>query len=341
MIKRLPAIIRYASWAYPALVVLLWGIMFYGGDRWWPATILLFSPRWLFSVPIILFVPIAVWHDRWLLVPLVISLLIVFVPFMGFNLPLSEVTGPAPTGAMVLRVLTCNIHTGDMDLNRLSSLIKETAADIVALQECPRELKLSVPDGWRIIQEGELAVLSRYELRPGRSLQAMHPPHTWPRTSLLPCVVAAPGGDIAFCAVHLPSPRYGLQTIFDKTTILNFSRKGLLVKETADRRRTSQDVAHAVASLPLPVIVAGDFNMPDDSTIFREFWGGYANAFSIAGLGYGWTVSSNVRGLKISVRVDHVLVGKGFEVLKCGIGADVGSDHFPLMTDIYRVASQR
>ena len=294
----------------------------------------LFGPRWLVAIPLgILLSLAAALQSRHSLLPLIPAALIVFGPFMGLSLPLGKIRSPAYP---VIRVLTCNLNAGHFNERALASLIQESRVDIVALQECPRELRLGIPPGWRILREGELAVLSRYPLRQTDSVQALHPPHQWPRSSLLCSVVEAPGGDVAFCTVHLPSPRYGLQNVLDRATLLSLSRRGLLNEETAHRRKTAQEVKRAVDSLSLPIIVAGDFNMPVESAIYREFWGGYANAFSRAGFGYGLTQWVAVRGIKQGVRIDHVLTGSGLVPSLCETGPNVGSDHLPVIADICR-----
>jgi vancomycin resistance protein VanJ len=321
------------SWAYLTLVALLWGTLELWGDRWWPATFLLFSPRWFAALPLVVLVPLAVWRGRYRLVPLLVGALIVAGPFMGFNLPLGKSSAGA---AVVLRVLTCNIDNGNFNSRELASLIRDTGADIVALQECPRDINLGLkllPD-WHFFLDGELAVLSRYPLRGLKTVQALLPPHKWPRTCLLQCVARTPGGDLAFNAVHLTSPRYGLQAMLDRRTLLSPSRKGLLVEETDRRWRTAREVQRTVASLNLPTIVAGDFNMPVDSSIYRTVWGKYHNAFSAVGRGYGWTEKSTVRGVPVAVRIDHVLTGAGLTARICETCADVGSDHLPLLADI-------
>jgi hypothetical protein len=45
--------------------------MLAAGDRWWTASMLLFGPRWLLSLPLFLLVPAAAVFNRRLLLPLV------------------------------------------------------------------------------------------------------------------------------------------------------------------------------------------------------------------------------------------------------------------------------
>jgi endonuclease/exonuclease/phosphatase (EEP) superfamily protein YafD len=68
--------------------------------------------------------------------------------------------------------------------------------------------------------------------------------------------------------------------------------------------------------------------------LFRTVWGGYRNAFSETGFGYGWTQRVSVRGLPIGIRIDHVLTRNGLKPLLCEVGPDMGSDHLPLIADV-------
>jgi len=325
-------------WSYLLLVSALLASTFLLGDRWWFATFVLFGPRWVSAVPLILLFPSAVvWNWRALL-PLGLVFIVVCGPLMGLCLKGEQ---PRGGGMETLRVLSCNINAGMFDASALVAAVLGNGVDVVALQECPRELWLELPPGWQMLREGNLALLSRHRISPGQSLQALHPPHRWPRTTLLSCVIHTPLGVVNFCTVHLPSPRYGLLTVLDRKTVLSPARLPMLRAETSYRRRCSEDVRRVVASLPQPVIVAGDFNMPVESTIYRRDWGELHNAFSSSGSGYGWTERVSVRGIPIKVRIDHILTDGGFTARSCATGRDVGSDHLPLMADITRVPEGR
>ena len=97
------------------------------------------------------------------------------------------------------------------------------------------------------------------------------------------------------------------------------AKTDLLIKETENRKRVSQEVQRVIATQALPLIIAGDFNMPVESTIYRRLWGAYVNAFSITGYGYGWSEKAPVRGIPIAVRIDHVLTGKGQTQFLCEV----------------------
>lgn len=324
-------------WSYLLVTIGLVVFMRVVGDLWWPATLLLFSPRWLLLLPVLLLFPFAIYSNYRLLLPLITTSLIVVYYFMGFNLPFQKIIhSPYPSRVPAVRVLTCNIQSGKFDPSRLSMLINEVSADIVALQECPREFNLPLLNGWHFVQDGGLVVMSRYPLYPGKPLRSLHPPHLWPRTSLLPCRVSLPGGDVAFCNVHLPSPRYGIQNILDRTTLLNMKRATLLIRETEQRLKTARSAQQAVNDLDAPVIIAGDFNMPVESMIYRKVWSRFSNAFSLAGTGFGWTERVDIYGLPLTIRIDHILTGAGLESSFCRVGQDIGSDHLPVIADVVR-----
>ncbi len=319
------------------LTVCLVVFMRVAGDHWWPATLLLFGPRWMLLLPLFILLPLILRYNRQQISPLIIIFLITIFSFMGFNLPFRKIISMSVLPEKpAIRVLTCNIQSGQFNRSRLNALINEVSADIVALQECPRDIKLLLPKGWQIFQDGGLAIMSRYPLHSGSPLLTLHPPHVWPRTSLLQCKVSVPGGDVTFCNVHLPSPRYGMQNVLDRKTIVSFTRSDLLKRETEHRLKTASEVQRSIKLLNMSVVIAGDFNMPVESAIYRKIWSGYNNAFSSVGLGFGWTEHASFRGVPLAVRIDHILTDEGLIPKMCQVGPDVGSDHLPVIADVIR-----
>ena len=56
----------------------------------------------------------------------------------------------------------------------------------------------------------------------------------------------------------------------------------------------------------------------------------YTDAFSEAGRGWGYTFI----GAKTTVRIDHVLISKGWHRAACRVGPNVGSPHRPVIADL-------
>src|SRR5262249_10314034 len=96
------------------------------------------------------------------------------------------------------------------------------------------------------------------------------------------------------------------------------------------RREQSAAITAWLSDVDGPLLIGGDFNTPVESTIYRECWSDYGNAFSLAGLGWGLTQHSPRR---TAVRIDHLLAGRGWRCRACRIGPDVGSEHRPVYAE--------
>ena len=323
---------NYISYLYLLGVLSFCILIRVAGDYWWPATLLLFAPRWLWLLPLFVLIPFAMWKNRHMLLPLAAAMLIIIGPLMGFTFSVSKDT--LPSSVKTLRIVTCNLQNGKFDHNAMDAFIREIQPEIVALQELPSNVIIKSLVGWQHMFEGDLHIFSRYPIVPGDYKKAFVPMHKWPRTCFLYSTVKTPSGDLTFCTVHLPSPRYGLQTVLDKSTLISLKRKKLLIDETEYRRQKSQEISAIVEHLPSPKVIAGDFNMPVESTIYRKYWSGYQNAFSELGTGYGWTERASVRGIPVRFRIDHILVDKELKPMFCRTGPGVGSDHLPVIADI-------
>lgn len=326
----------YASWGYLLAVSCAWLLIYSGGDRWWPATVLLFGPRWLLGVPSAVLAPLAATTHRRSLWPLAVALAVVVFAIEGFRVPWTWAR--APSGPR-LRILTYNVEDGAVAGDDLVTLIREVQPDIVALQECPADRYSAAFDGWVTVQQGELLLASRFPICGSEVLTEVDPGNSWPQPILLRCTIAAPFGQIEACIVHLPSPRQGLQEVLDRHTIVAPSRSDTLIQQTASRSKQSMLAAKAVAKTGPEVLVAGDFNMPVDSTVYRRDWSGLANAFSVRGWGLGHTRLVSWGIWRYGARIDHVLTGTAWIAVRCWVGPDLGSDHLPLIAELHYVST--
>lgn len=329
--KKFESILAFCAWTYLAGTLAALALMHLTGDRWWPGTLLLFGPRWMLALPLIPLLPLALWRIPRLLLPIVLGGLITLGPFMGFRCSL---TTPERVGKGVIRVLTCNIGGKDFDSNKLSKLIRDLDVDLVSLQECPRELKLDLPPGWHSLQPGGLAIFAKYPIKEHTIVAGMHLPDTWPRTSLLPSIVSTPHGDISFNAIHLPTARFGIMHMLDRKYGINIKKADVLKTETNNRIQLSQKAHDVINRMKIPTVVAGDFNMPIESKIYKMHWSNLYNAFSSSGNGYGWTVSERIKNTFLQIRVDHILSNDQINSLACNVDKDIGSDHLPLTCDL-------
>jgi vancomycin resistance protein VanJ len=306
-------------------------MLHFGGDRWWLATILLFGPRWFFAVPLPFLAPVAAVFWRRGLWLLLASAMVLLIPIMGFCFSWGWI---GHSNGLKYRVLTCNIDGSNCNKSSLLELITQIQPDFIALQECSDATMLSALDNYHVVHQGELLVASRFPLQLEAELSGPEPLHAYPRFHMLACSADTPKGKMAFCSIHLPSARYGLSNVLDKNTGLSPGKSGLLNDQIALRREESQAVASFVKKMSSPVILAGDFNMPEQSTIYREDWSKYQNAFSQTGFGFGYTFHGEVRCIPFGFRIDHILCGAALCPSHCWVGPDVGSDHMPLIAEL-------
>jgi vancomycin resistance protein VanJ len=329
--RRLAKMVTIAAWSYLVAVLAAWMLLGWFGDRWWFASVLLYGPRWPYALPWMVLAPIAVLTRPRLLWPLAVSAIVLLGPIMGLCLPWSRLV--ARNGPIV-RVLSCNIDGESVDTDRLAALVDEAQPAVVALQECPEDIPLHWPKGWHILHAGQLLVASPYPLRNVETSLSRHPPGPWPPVDGLRCIVETPQGPVGFCCVHLLTPRAGLSEVLDRKTIVSPARNAGLENETVERTLESEELLQWIEDWPGTWIVAGDFNMPTDSAIYRATWAKHVDAFSSSGFGFGYTKWTPVKGWQYGLRIDHVLAGPGLKPRRCWVGPDVGSDHLPLLADI-------
>ena len=308
-------------WLYLLAVVGSWLLLRLAGDRWWVATPLLFGPRWLLATPLALLIPAAMLLRRRSLWVLLAATLIVLMPVMGLCLPWRALAHGKPQGP-ALRVLTFNTHYRALDVDGLTRLIAETDPDIVALQEWSRGLQPAILGIERrfIHLDGEFCIASRYPLRPIGDTGSRRQP--WAAKAF---EVTTPAGIVHFFNVHLASPHDAFGKAMHQTP-------GWIAGILANRNRRwegAQDLHDATALLGGRILLAGDFNLPTDSNIYRDALSGFSDAFEMRGFGFGmtyhakWTVT----------RIDHILAGAGWEASRCWVGPYLGSPHRPVIAD--------
>ncbi len=319
----LRALLAVSCWAYFAAVIALW-LLLRQADSWWVSTILLFSPRWLFALPLAVLLPAATFLRRRLLVVVFAAGLIVVGPVTGFNIPWQRVTSSTPAGTPV-RIMTLNMHYLRSDPPALEELIAKENPDIVAIQEWRgwTHTPLTANPNWHFHGTPRLFLASRWPIRKavvlGRDSTEEH-------ASVAHYELDTPTGVVHVFSLHTASLREGIQE-----TIHDNSKGETEVQANSERRRQQLDfIARQAAECQGPVLIVGDFNTPPESAIFKDTWNGYTDSFGAAGWGWGYTFY----GARTRVRIDHLLAGKGWACTGCHVGPDVGSPHLPVIADL-------
>ncbi len=292
----------------------------------WAFTVVLYSPRWVWTMPGLVLLPIVAFKQRKLVLPLAIAVLLVVWLVMGFCVPWRTI-GPRADGGR-LRILTCNCGGNALDASILLRVIREERPEIVALQECraqDADLIKSADGAWHFHRDGDLVLLSRLPIRHAEAFRTQFV--SWRPTRAVIYELSLGQRPVLFANVHLDTPREGFEALLHKDP-----RAPAEIRINASRRRDeAQAVAELVQDSAHPSLLAGDFNLPVESSLYKSAFATYKNAFSRAGWGFGYTKFTRWHG----IRIDHVLASQHWTVKSCRVGPSVGSDHRPVIADVY------
>jgi vancomycin resistance protein VanJ len=321
--------LRLLVWLYALALVGVALLVQRVSDVWWPATLLLFAPRWIWLLPLVVLLPWALLRRPRLLWVLAATVPVWLLGVAGF-VPPTPARLQAAEMPSELRVLTYNIGGGEIEPARVVPWLEALAPDVAVFQECEYPLKQARPAltkaGWKVeLQQGSCMV-SRH---PIRKVEVRDPQEIWKMGGsgvIVRYEVETPKRVVTVINLHLETVREGL------TAVMQRGLGGASEMETnLDQRDIESVLARAFANQTSgPLIVAGDFNMPVESAIYRTHWGAFTNAFSCAGWGFGATKATRWHG----IRIDHVLLGPGWSCAGAQIGADLGLDHRPVVVDL-------
>jgi len=324
-------------WGYLASVCSIAIVMWTLGDRWWMATVLLFSGRWIFLVPLALLLPAAMLLNRRLVWVPILAGLVVAGPIMGAHVGWRTLL-PTPKG-LPFRLVSFNAAGGDRLAVDLPIVLAGWEADVVALQECGPTLAeaVRVVAGWHHHSANGICFLSRYPIRDSSVMDRSALETVRSSTAriggygaVVRYLIETPSGVVQVTNLHLETPRKGLEglTDFDIDRLRENTRLRDIESDLA-RRWVDRGIANGPP--PVAMLVAGDFNTPVESRIFQAHWSeGFDDAFSRVGRGLGMTKYAGW----IRVRIDHVLTGPQWSVRRTSVGDDLGSDHRPLIVDL-------
>lgn len=327
--RRFPAAVRwtrYAALAWLGLVIvaviLVWGL----GDRTWHGTVFLFSGRWLVLVPLAPLALAAALLHRASLPVIAFAAVLVLFPVMGLR---PGTVALRDAGFERIRVATFNAAGNPGAVQALMMMMEAHDVHVALLQECPpRPDALTVP-GWQVQGTTGLCTISRHVIRRVASLdleEVVPQNRTFGGTSAADRYeLELPDRTVTLFNVHLETARRGLRGMFDADV-------GAVRNNLALRRVESRETAAWIGADIDEVIVAGDFNMPVESAIYRASWGRFTNAFSRTGRGFGFTRDNGW----IRVRIDHVLSGRAWRPTRSWVGPDIGSDHRPVFAEFVR-----
>lgn len=317
------------SWGNFAGVLLVMLLLCLVSERWWLSALLTYLPRQLYALPAAILLPGALIVCRRAWWQNVLSLLIVLGPVMGFSMPTSSPPATAATGRTPLRIVSGNVQEGSGSLIRLMQEIERFEPNLVVLQETIRgcdELHETFSD-WRRVHVGSYFVASKFPLRVVDHCRS----RAFDRWTTVLVEVDLPGGPILLSDLHLSTPRHGATGLTPFSLLTGDGVDDFVWHQELRRQEATETREFLDRYRQRPLLVMGDFNTPSTSSLYREFWGDFQNAFEAAGYGYGYTAPCNTdtwwpRNTPW-VRIDHILADSAWIVHSCHIGRTDGSDH--------------
>ena len=330
-------IVRFLSIANLTAVSAVWVLITQVSERWWVSCALTYLPRIPYVIPsLILAVCAFRWRPRLIWVNLAAAGLAVG-PVAGLRLPsLWQTTAPAST--LTLRVLSCNIQEYEPAFPTVLQEISAFHPDVVAFQEISSEngLLLAYFQDWHTLHVDEFWIASEYPIRLIGTCESA----AFGNLTAVKVEVSTPAGPVLLSNVHQMTARHALSGLRSVETLLNgkgprgIERMTRLRDEEA--RRTRAFVMDGAPSAP--ALIVGDFNMPVSSHLYQTHWGDLANAFEVAGFGFGYTSPCDNHRLWPDqcpwLRIDHILSTEHWNVLKCRVGTQNGSDHHMIVATL-------
>jgi len=318
------------TWAYAVGVLLLAFGLWQWGDRWWLMTVVMFGPRWLILLPLLVLLPMAFRRNKKMMIPMLVTAVIALGPIMGFRVGVRRWFG-SPSDSLTLRVATFNAAGGNTLQGPLSWVLNEIDAEIVAFQECGPTLQQQIEQlpeiSWYHHSDFQMCLLSRYPIRAVAQMDRETLELAGASGFVIRYAIEISDTVVNVTSVHLDTPREGLEGLRSGAVGQGL---GNLRSKSFTREIESRQGRSWVDGAKGPFIVLGDFNMPVESAIYQEYWGDLKNAFSQVGFGFG---STRMNGW-IRVRIDHVLLGDGWRAVKAFVGPKLGSDHRPMIAHI-------
>lgn len=310
-----------AGFSIAIVLLALFAVMPNFGDQWWFAD--LFSHfRFHYLLFGALTVIFAILLGRWRTSAAVFVLLVPHV--ISINAPdYASEAAQEPRQDQRLRVLSINLQWNNRTPDKAISLIRDSDADIVLVQEATRRWHSRIasllstfphiaPTNWR--QEPQNILLSRFPINSSK----IHPGRQ-PTFNFLTARVIAKTGVITVVGVHPPYPMSARLFLLQQDELNGIARVARVAKT--------------------PVIVAGDFNLTPYSLRFRHLLSKGDLRFVSQGWRWPRTWPTRSRlglpaGFTPGIPIDSILVSEGIRVLSFRRGPAIGSDHFPVFADL-------
>ncbi len=337
--RRSRAFFVFCACVYPFVLAFVALGFYVVGEHWWVTGAGLYAPRFFFALPLP-FTVAALWlaGRRGLLWTQLVAGLLLFFPLFGFVVPhASTVRVNAPK----LRVLSFNVNSTFAGVAPIARGVVAEAPDLVLVQEATwgsplvEALRASFP----FVQTStQFIIASRYPISSATDPDRLSFSGRLRSPCFMRYTIDTPLGSLAVYNVHPRSPR-GVLHLRQFRATLHELRTGEMFAGDPETDVTSNaalrtlqlaTAADRAARETLPVIIAGDTNLPGLSAIAREHLSGFADGFHAASWGFGYTFPERHPFL----RLDRILTNEKLRVVGFHVDCRGLSDHRCVVADI-------
>lgn len=304
-------------------------------DAWW-LELSRYLPYPALLLPSIAVLVLAFWLGRWWVLVCAANLALALTLSMGFEWNSGE-GGPRRVRLMTYNIKADNAAQRRDGMFELGLEVARHDPDILVMQDANGLLVARGDAAYtqgpvfglpHVYALGQYIVASRFTLRDcvAGQIGFRDKNHRYLR-----CVVDAHGVALNVVTAHFQSPRAGL---------LAARNAGLAGahewrRNYEDRLEQAHALAHDLAGIARPLVVAGDLNAPEPSPVIQTLLAtGLRDAFSSAGRGYGYTYGQAFRRGYSFLRIDHILVSPDVGLLDSFVGRGEASHHKPVIADL-------
>ncbi len=340
MKKWLVRLVAIVAISYPLALAVVVVALRAIGERWWVTATALYLPRAAFALPLPFIVGALVVQRRWrLLATQLLAAALLAFPLMGLVLPHFHRRQDGPS----IRVFSLNANGGLAGPDVLLTSIDRYAADVVLLEEIVlgpddplfRGLRSRYPT---VVTSSQFVVASRFPLSPIDEPDRLDYSGRKRSPRYIRMVVDTPLGSVALYGVHPISPRedfysirgHGLRHELLSGRFFQGAAAPVVQANSGLRAAQIESIAERSGRETLPVLIAGDTNLPDLSPLLGTLSAGREDGFRGAGSGLGYTFPASHPWMRIDrMFADAALRFETFEV-----GCAGASDHLCIVAQL-------
>jgi vancomycin resistance protein VanJ len=334
----LRVLVLVSAFAYPCVLLAVCLAFRFIGEHWWVTAAALYLPRLVFAAPLpVLVALLLLLRARRHLWTQLVAGLVLLLPLLGLVLP-----WPRSQPAQTLKLLSFNVNSRFAGDRQILEQILAAAPDVVLMQEVGWGTEKLLADLRVRYPHTELStqfiIASRFPILSSDDPARLRYGGQDRSPRFMRHVLATPFGKVAIYNVHPLSPR-GVLNVHRFRELLHVLRTGAMLGgdpasdvrgNTELRALQIQTIAASAASEKMPVLIAGDLNLPGLSALFGEHLASYRDGFRDASWGFGYTFP--VRWPLM--RLDHILASSSLRFSSFQTGCRGVSDHLCVIADV-------